>query len=91
MQIRVQCHAPITRMRLYRLIATAMNGYQKLLSSYIAQNKELHIQTHFNSNYQYMYVIMSPLHHHLYIILSHYGSCNSTDEDPWIETFGLRM
>ena len=32
--------------------------------------------------------IMSPLHRYLYIILSHYGSCDSTDEDPRIEMFG---
>ena len=34
--------------------------------------------------------IMSPLHHCLYMILSQYGSCNSTDEDLRIEMFGPR-
>ena len=34
----------------------------------------------FNSNYQHMHVHYVTIHHYLYIILCHYGSCNSTDE-----------
>lgn len=81
--VRTQCISMSTMNTLHNPPSSPEHPW---FSSVSSQFLPILALSNFNSSYQHMF-IMSPLHHYLYITFSHYGSCNSTDEDPCIETF----